>query len=256
MRRAETLETTASALRGAGCVAAEEEAVALFDLAGGDVYELRELVARRCSGEPLAWITGSVRFCGETVLVNAGVYVPRWQSEHLASAALSRLPERGIAVDLCTGAGPIALVLARRKPTARVMATEIDPLAAQCARDNGVEVFEGDMGSSLPSFLCGRVDVVTGVVPYVPTSELRLLPRDVLEYEPLRALDGGEDGTTFLVRAAVDATALLRSGGSLLLELGGDQRSAFEPCLAELGYRDVETLVDEDGDERGIVCRR
>jgi release factor glutamine methyltransferase len=254
--RVETLETTASALRDAGCVAAEEEAAVLFDLACGDIDELRELVSRRCSGEPLAWITGSVRFCGETVLVHAGVYVPRWQSEDLANAALSKLPERGIAVDLCTGAGAIALVLARRRPTARVMATEIDPLAAQCARDNGVEVFEGDMGSALPSFLLGRVDVVTGVVPYVPTGELRLLPRDVVEYEPLCALDGGEDGTTFLVQAAVDAAALLRSGGSLLLELGGDQRSVLEPCLAELGYRDVETLVDSDGDVRGIVCRR
>lgn len=249
------LVTITSVLRDAGSVAAEAEAEELVDFAGPDPSILPELVARRCAGEPLAWITGSVWFCGEAVKVRSGVYVPRWQSEQLADAAVSRLPELGMAVDLCTGSGAIAVVLARRRPMATVLATEIDPLAAQCARDNGVKVFEGDMASPLPSSLFGRVDVVTGVVPYVPTGELRFLPRDVTRYEPLRALDGGEGGMRFLLRASSEATTLLRSGGSLLLELGGDQGTALGAGLTELGYREVEILVDEDGDPRALVCR-
>jgi release factor glutamine methyltransferase len=250
------LETTTAQLREAGCVAAREEAAELVEAAGGDVARLRELVARRCSGEPLAWLIGSVRFCGETVFVCPGVYAPRRQSERLALEAVARLPEHGLAVDLCTGAGAIAVVLARRRPLARVVASEIDPLAVECARTNRVEVFEGDMTANLPAELLGQVDVVTAVVPYVPTGELRFLARDVLAYEPRRALDGGEAGTVFLVRAALEAAPLLRAGGSLLLELGGDEADLLRPVLAENGYREVELLVDEEGDPRALCGRR
>lgn len=204
----------------------------------------------------MGWLVGWVGFCGERVLVHRGVYVPRWQSEPLALAAAARLPERGVAVDLCTGAGAIAVVLARRRPLARVVATEIDPVAVACARANGVEVFEGDMAIDLPAELAGQVDVVTAVVPYVPTGELRLLPRDVMAYEPRSALDGGTDGTTFLVRAVREVAGLLRPGGSLLLELGGDEAELLRPVLAECGYSDVELMVDEDGELRAVCCRR
>jgi len=249
------LDITTAELRKAGCVAAEEEAAELVKAADGDAARLQELVGRRCSGEPIAWLTGSVTFCGETVIVHHGVYVPRWQSEALALAAAARLPERGLAVDLCTGAGAIAVVLGRRRPLAQVVASEIDPVAAACARSNGVEVFEGDMASTLPYALLARVDIVTAVVPYVPTAELRLLPRDVIAHEPRRALDGGEDGTLLLSRAVLEAAPLLVPGGSLLLELGGDEAELLRPLLAENGYGDVELLVDEEGDLRALLCR-
>jgi len=249
------LERTAARLTAAGCVAAEEEAAELVDVAGRDRDRLAELVARRCSGEPLAWLTGTVHFCGETVLVHPGVYVPRWQSEPLALEAAARLPECGVGVDLCTGSGAVAVVFARRRPGARVVATEIDPVALRCARANGIEVFEGDMAANLPVELTGRVDVVTAVVPYVPTADLLLLPRDVTAYEPRGALDGGTDGTLFLVRAAREAAPLLRPGGSLLLELGGEEAELLGPTLSENGYGDVELLMDEDHDVRALVCR-
>lgn len=242
-------------LRRAGCVAAEEEAAELVEVVGGDAERLRQLAERRCSGEPLAWLTGSVSFCGENVLVHPGVYVPRWQSEALALEAAARLPEVGMAVDLCTGSGAIAVVMSSHRPGARVVASESDPLAVACARANGVEVFAGDMIAALPADLAGRADVVTGVVPYVPTGELRLLPRDVVAFEPRRALDGGEDGTRDLAQAVTGAAALLRPGGSLLLELGGDEAELLRPVLAATGYREVELRVDEEGDLRGVVCR-
>jgi len=228
----------------------------LVDAAGGDQERLRGFVARRCSGEPLAWLVGSVRFCAETVLVRPGVYVPRRQSEPLALEAAARLPADGIAVDLCTGAGAIAVILSRRRPMARVVASQIDPVAAGCARTNGIEVYEGDMAASLPDTLAGQTDVVTAVVRYVPSSELRLLARDVMAFGPRGALDGGKDGTRFLVRAIEDGAHLLHAGGSLLLELGGDRVDLLAPVLAENGYHDMDLLVDEDGDARGVCCRR
>lgn len=256
MSGTDVLERTTTQLRAAGCVAAEEEAAELVGVADGDAALLAELVGRRCSGEPLAWLSGSVVFCGETVLVHRGVYVPRWQTEPLALEASARLPERGVAVDLCTGAGAIAVVLARRRPGARVVATDTDPLAVDCARANGVEAYEGDMTAGVPGGLTGMVDVVTAVVPYVPTGELHLLPNDVVAYEPAAALDGGPDGAVYLLRAALEAVPLLGPGGSLLLELGGDEADLLTPALADNGYRDVELLLDDDGDLRAIACRR
>jgi release factor glutamine methyltransferase len=245
-----------TALQKAGCIAAREEAAELLAAARGDPLALRALVARRCAGEPLAWLLGATRFCGQRVFVCPGVYVPRPQSEALAYEALTRLPKRGLAVDLCTGSGAIAVVLGRARPEARVLATEIDPLAAACARRNGVAVFVGDMGAALPEEIRGQVDVVTAVVPYVPSDELPLLARDVVAYEPRRALDGGVDGTDLLRRAILESVRLLRSGGSLLLELGGREADLLGPLLAENGCRDVQRLLDEEGDLRGLVCRR
>jgi release factor glutamine methyltransferase len=250
------IESVEARLRSAGCVAADAEAVALVEAAAGDALRLEQLVARRCSGEPLAWLIGSVRFCGETILVHPGVFVPRWQSEPLAVEAVARLPHAGIAVDLCTGAGAIAAVLTRRRPSARVLATELDPAAVACARANGVEVLLGDLSGPLPDDLPGRVDVVVAVVPYVPTEALHLLPRDVLAFEPRRTLDGGEQGLRLLRRTVAESEPLLRSGGSLLLELGADQGERLRPALDEHGFHDVVLLTDEDGDLRGLCARR
>ncbi|HEY2215512.1 MAG TPA: methyltransferase, partial [Acidimicrobiales bacterium] len=181
-------------LRRAGCVAAEEEAADLIAFTAGDGPRLTDLLARRCTGEPLAWLIGSVQFCGHTVLVQPGVYVPRWQSEPMALAAAALLPENGVGVDLCTGSGAIAVVMTARRPQATVLATDIDPLAVACAQANGVEAYQGDMASALPDDIAGVVDVVVAVVPYVPTDELQHLPRDVVAFEPLQALDGGPQG--------------------------------------------------------------
>src|SRR4051812_49893341 len=101
-------EALATLLAGAGFVAAEDEAEELLARAGGDVELLGSLVERRLTGEPLAWITGSVSFCGLEIRVDPGVYVPRWQSEPLARRAVERLPAGGTPVDLCTGAGAVA----------------------------------------------------------------------------------------------------------------------------------------------------
>jgi release factor glutamine methyltransferase len=245
-----------TALRQAGCVAAEEETVELLAAAGGDDAVLEELVARRCAGEPLAWVVGEVRFCGERVLVQRGVYVPRQQTEALARAALGALPEGGVAVDLCTGAGALAVVLARGRLSARVVATDIDPAAVRCARANGVAAAECDMAAGLAPELTGTADVVTAVVPYVPTDALRFLPRDAVDHEPRHALHGGPDGTDQLVRAVAAAAALLRGGGALFLELGGDQADLLAPVLAGHGFDPADVLLDDDGDVRGLHTRR
>lgn len=238
-----------------GCVAPDSEADELFLAAAEGVGPIDELVARRLRGEPLAWITGSVRFCGIVVRVDPGVFIPRPHTEAMARRAASLLAADGIAVDLCTGTGAVATVLASASPRATVMATDVDPIAVACARRNGVRALEGDLDDPLPASLRGRVDVVTAVVPYVPTEELHLLPRDVLAHEPRRALDGGPRGTTLLVRAAEAAGRWLRPGGSVLLELGGAQAEELTVTLSGLGLSEIHVHRDGDGLDRAIEAR-
>jgi release factor glutamine methyltransferase len=246
------LEGLAAMLADAGFVAADEEAEELLARAAGDVELLDALVARRLTGEPLAWITGSISFCGLEIRVDPGVYVPRWQSELLARRAAARLPAHGIAIDLCTGAGAIAKTLSTEHPGARVIASDVDERAVACARGNGVEVYRGDLFDPLPPALEGGVDVVVGVVPYVPTPDLALLQRDTFAFESTLSYDGGPDGTEILRRVLADSPRFLRPGGALMLELGAGQAEALAADLARLGYFDVSVLVDDDGNVRGI----
>jgi release factor glutamine methyltransferase len=238
-------------LADAGFLAAEEEAAELRAAAGGDTGLLAALVDRRLSGEPLAWITGRVRFCGLDVRVDPGVYVPRWQSERLARRAAARLPAQGVAVDVCTGSGAIAKVLMAARPGARVVASDNDERAVACAAANGVEVYRGDLLAPLPRLLLGHVDVVVGVVPYVPTPALGLLQRDTLTFEPRAFYDGGGDGTDVLRRVVAASPAFLRPGGALLLELGGAQAEELRDELAG-GFVEVAVVIDDDGDVRGV----
>jgi release factor glutamine methyltransferase len=242
-------------LSRAGFIAAEDEASELIARAAGDVELLGSLVARRLTGEPLAWVTGRTSFCDIEIRVDPGVYVPRWQSEPLARHAVDCLPATGVAIDLCTGSGAIARTLMVNRPGAQVVASDIDERAVACAATNGVKVYRGDLFDPLPRTLEGRVDVIVAVVPYVPTPELPLLQRDTFAFESTLSYDGGSDGTDILRRVLRESPRFLRRGGALLLELGGNQAEELDGDLARLGYVDVSVLSDEDGDVRGIEAR-
>jgi release factor glutamine methyltransferase len=244
--------TVEERLAAAGFVAAGEEAQELAAAAGGDDGRLEAMLRRRLTGEPLAWITGRADLCGVQVRVDPGVYVPRWQTEPLAERAAERLPAEGLAVDVCTGSGAVARVLSVRRPGARVIATDVDRRAVACARANSIDALLGDLLAPLPGDLGGRVDVIVGVVPYVPTPELGLLQRDTFTFESERSYDGGPDGAALLRRVVAESPPLLRPGGALLLELGGAQAEGLRGELARHGFGEVRVLADEDGDVRGI----
>ncbi len=252
MPRPSDLPALTALLSGAGFVAAREEAGELLACAAGDVEVLGALVARRLTGEPLAWITGRMLFCGLELGIDPGVYVPRWQSQRLAHRAAARLPANGTAIDLCTGAGAIAKTLTVSRPEARVVASDLGEHAVACARANGVEAYCGDLFAPLPPSLEGRADVIVAVAPYVPTPELSLLQRDTFTFEPPLSYDGGHDGTEILRRVLAGSPSFLRPGGALLLELGGEQADALADDLARLGFVEVMALLDEEGDVRGI----
>jgi release factor glutamine methyltransferase len=242
-------------LADAGCVAPDAEADLLLAAAAEGVGPIEELVARRVRGEPLAWIVGHVAFCGLRIRVDRGVFVPRPHTEAMARRAAALLPPAGAGVDLCTGSGAVAAVMLDAHPAATVVGTDVDPTAIACARSNGVDALLGDLDEPIPTAIRGHVDVVSAVVPYVPTEELHLLPRDVLANEPRLAIDGGPGGTAALRRAAEAAARCLRSGGSVLLEIGGDQAAVMREVLREVGFVGITVHSDEDGLDRSIEAR-
>ncbi|WP_157591958.1 N5-glutamine methyltransferase family protein [Solirubrobacter soli] len=242
-------------LMAGGFVAAEDEAAELWEVAAGDGARLEELVTRRETGEPLAWITGFVDFCGLRITMHSDVYVPRWHTELVAERAASRLPDDGVAIDLCTGSGALAATLSARHPGARVVGTDLDPNAVVNARANGVEAYEGDLFAPVPADL-GLADVVVAVVPYVPRRALPLLQRDTFRFETALAYDGGEEGLDILLRVLSEAPARLRPGGALVLEVGGSQAGDLDADIARLPYEEMREITDEDGDLRGLELTR
>jgi release factor glutamine methyltransferase len=252
VRQTDRVSRVVERLRAAGCVAAEEEAHDLLGTAP-DPRTLEAWLTRRERGEPLAWITGGLEFCGRWLHVAPGVYVPRIQSEALARRATRLLSDHARVADLCTGAGAIAAHIRAEVPTTAVIGIDVDPNAVACAVRNGVSALVGDL--DLPLQPDHTFDVVTAVPPYVPAGDLRLLPADVQRYEPRAALEGGADGLVVARRVVAAAGRLLRPGGWLLIELGGKQDEALSPELGPSGFGDVEWWRDEDAELRGLAAR-
>jgi release factor glutamine methyltransferase len=249
------MKARVSQLARAGFPRAREELREMIKASSGDPAVWTCWADRRCDGEPLEWLVGFTVFMGHRIQVDRGVYVPRPQTELVARRAIEALPADGIAADLCTGSGAIAVALRNARPGARVVATDVDGTACRCATGNDVEVYQGHLAEPLPADLMGQMDVVVAVVPYVPSDQIVFLPRDVQKYEPHLALDGGTHGIQLLKQAVSAGYRLLHPGGALLLELGGDQDVRLAPALQEAGFDLVERLVDDEGDLRGVHTR-
>jgi release factor glutamine methyltransferase len=249
-------------LAAAGCVSAAAEADWLLEEAP-DEDTLRAMVARRVAGEPLQYVIGWAPFGRLRLAVGPGVFVPRPETEGLADRAAAFLrarPEPRIAADLCAGSAAIACFLAAEVPTARVLATELDPGALVWARENaerfGVELLAGDLDGPLPAELAGRLDVLCANVPYVPSEAIATLPGDVRDHEPRLSLDGGPDGLDVFRRLAGRAGHWLVPGGRLHAEIGEDQAEAAAALLTAAGLAEVAIHQDLVGRDRIVEGTR
>ena len=214
------------------------------------------LVARRAAGEPFPFLTGAIEFYGLSLSVRPGAFVPRPSSELTVARAARRVSRRSepIVVDLCTGAGPIALAIADEFPDAEVWGTDISDEGIGQGRRNArrlgirnVRLRRGDMYGALPQRLKGRVDVITAHVPYVPIDELEDLPAEVREHEPIYTLtDESSDGLDLMRYAIENAPEWLRPGGWLLLEMSDDIATKARRMCRRAGLEDMGLASDED----------
>ena len=233
-------------------------------LSGRELGEYRELIKRRRSGEPVAYILGEREFYGLRLAIDRRVLIPRPDTEALVEVALERTAQRymyGRALDLCTGSGCVALAFQDHRRTWRVTATDISADALAVARRNaerlglvwGLKLAISDLDSAIePS---ARFDLITANAPYIPDAEVDQLDVGVRDYEPRTALAGGSDGLHVIRRIVALAPARLSSGGVLALEVGHDQAARVTELLGSGGLVDVQRRRDYGGHERVVSGR-
>ena len=245
-------------LRAAGCVFAEEEADILLGAAATPA-ELTAMVDRRVAGLPLEQVVGYTDFCGVRIRLEPGVFVPRHRTELLVREAAALVRPGAVVVDLCCGSGAIGAALLSAHGPFELHASDVDPVAVRCARDNleplGATVHQGDLADALPQRLRGCVDVLVANVPYVPSGEIELLPREARLYEPRLALDGGADGLDVLRRVVALTPTWLVPGGHLLTETGEHQADAAVGAMRAGGLEARVTSLD-DLDATVVIGRR
>lgn len=227
--------------------------------------KIEELIERRLSGEPVAYVTGSWEFYGLPIIIDNSVLIPRMDTEVLVDTALRLVKERrpvARILDLCAGSGCIACALAKELPGAKIVAADIEPHAVSLCRRNALMNGFGDRitcvdadATKTPPSLIGSFDIIVSNPPYIPTGELAMLDESVREYEPILALDGGEDGLDFY-RAIIDCwRGVIRDGGHIVFEVGEEQSEAVQRLLRLASFRDVGCEKDTAGIERVVFAR-
>jgi release factor glutamine methyltransferase len=226
---------------------------------------MRDLVRRRAQSEPVAHLVGHREFFSLDFAVSPDVLIPRPDTETLVLDLITharRLPAPAI-LDVATGSGCIAIAAAVQVPAARVTASDVSPAALTLARQNAdrhgvaarITFLEGDLLAPLPAG--AQFDFLVSNPPYIPTAQLETLDREVRDYEPRLALDGGPDGLRFLATLLQQAPSVLVPGGRLLLEFTPEQAPALlELATAQPELSDPAVLKDLAGRPRVLVATR
>jgi len=217
------------------------------------------LLDRRCTHEPLQYLTGRAYFRHLELQVGPGVLVPRPESELLVESVLTHIETLSgevSVVDLGSGSGALALAIATEAPQTHVIAVEKSPEAVTWLKanvsfiDEKVRIIEADVATALDGVKC---DVVIANPPYVPDGQD--LPRDVAEHEPAVALFGGEDGMSTPIIFIETATRLLKSGGFLAIEHHESHGGKIQRILNE-NFTDILLHNDLNNRPRFTTAKR
>jgi len=213
-----------------------------------------DLIRRRQSGEPVAYLVGKKGFWNREFEVHPSTLIPRPETELLVELALSRFDDKPRQVlDLGTGTGAIAVTLAAERHDWQLLAVDIDKDAVEVARRNAaglanIKVIEGNWFDGITQVF----EVIISNPPYIAEGDPHL---DALAFEPKRALTSGADGLDAIREISHQATAHLSRDGHLLLEHGYDQQASIVQILDEAGFVNIETFEDLSGQPRAVLAQ-
>lgn len=224
-------------------------------------------VEKRREGYPMNYILKEKEFMGLRFYVEEGVLIPRPDTEILVEYILNIIEEKfGDAplniVDIGAGSGCISLSLAWYIKNAFVYSIDIDDKALQVTSKNierlglssKVKLLKGDLFEGIKSLqLEGKIDIIVSNPPYIPPKVIETLQPEVKDYEPRRALDGGEDGLDFYRRIIPDSKIYLKNNGIVAFEIGFDQGEDVKNIFLREGFNKVDILKDLQGLDRVVV---
>lgn len=268
-----------NALRDAGVEAANVEARLIVASASGkttakllqdmrlyatDAVEKKaaDMLGRRLAGEPVAYITGVWEFRGLPMEVSPDVLIPRVDTEVLADEAINWLLQNrreARVLDLCSGTGCIGCAIADALPLSHVVLADISPEAIDLSRRNvarnglagRVSYMLAD-ATKAPPVMSGMFDLIVSNPPYIATMDILTLDPSVRDYEPIWALDGGDDGLDFYRAIADNWLPSLRQGGMLMFEVGEEQAAEVKAIMRAHGMHDARSVPDTRGVERVV----
>lgn len=222
--------------------------------------KIRRLISRRAKGEPVQYIVGHVEFLELKINVGKGVLIPRPETELLTEEAIKAFGRAGVApplqiLDLCTGSGCIAIALAKAFPASQVYGTDVSKTAIRYSKKNAMEnsvenvtFLQGSLYLPLKRGLC--YNLIVSNPPYIKRDDIDSLQREIKEWEPLGALDGGQDGLDFYRSIFAEAPGYLCEGGMIVVELGFGQADDVKMIAMGNGFGDIEVRRDYAGIER------
>ena len=272
-----------NALRDAGVEAANVEARLIVASASGkttakllqdmrlyatDAVEKKaaDMLGRRLAGEPVAYITGVWEFRGLPMEVSPDVLIPRVDTEVLADEAINWLLQNrreARVLDLCSGTGCIGCAIADALPQSHVVLADISAEAIDLSRRNvarnglagRVSYMLAD-ATKAPPVMSGMFDRIVSNPPYIATMDILTLDPSVRDYEPIWALDGGDDGLDFYRAIADNWLPSLRQGGMLMFEVGEEQAAEVKAIMRAHGMHDAVSVLDTRGVERVVKARK
>jgi release factor glutamine methyltransferase len=230
----------------------------------------RELVRRAATDEPIAYLTGRAHFFNMEFEITRDVLIPRPDTETLVESILQTVRHRsGLeaprVLDLCTGSGCVAAAIAQNLKSAIVVAVDISPAAVAVAKRNienlklidRVIIEQGDLFEPISKLVdAGPFDIIVANPPYIATAQMATLDASVRDYEPVIALDGGEDGLIIHRRILQGAPAHLMPKGLVFLEIAFDQGPPAKEMATEYdAFEDVRLMKDYGGRDRVLAMQ-
>jgi release factor glutamine methyltransferase len=261
------IENPAREARISLCAASGLSPVALIidpgEPLGSAAAKVQEVAARRATGEPLSRIVGKREFWGLSFAITPHVLDPRPETETVVEAALSILSDRRDdpirILDLGVGSGALLCAVLTEFGAARGIGVDVSAGAAEVARGNlqacglslRAEIRVGDWTRGLEQ----QFDLIVSNPPYIPTADLPRLPREVRDFDPSLALDGGNDGLDAYQRILPESRRLLAPDGWLLVEVGKGQASGVAAIATQCGFTDDRIYPDLAGIDRVVAVR-
>jgi release factor glutamine methyltransferase len=227
------------------------------DVSPEEEKKYNELIEKRASRVPLAYIVGYQEFMGLTFDVNENVLVPNQDTETLAEEALRELCDGMRFMDLCTGSGCVALSILNYTNDTSCVMTDISDKAIEVATGNRDRLGFSDRAEIVKTDLFPqdddkKFDMIVSNPPYIRTDVIATLPPEVGKGEPYIALDGGQDGLIFYRRIIENAPKWLYTSGWLMMEIGYDQGDAVAGLMKDGGFHEVEVIKDLGGNDRVV----